>query len=196
MQPHVAPSFFPKKLFNKKVEDSKMPIRWQDRTGSDGKIQMIKAVRMKGDVGLKEAKDAIELVGETLDDSTSNEEIVLRALFQIDPQRFPLPVEDEGIDYERLWHVFRAEIQGDSEEFEDRMDQLYGVFEREAKKRSIQKFVDRLVFGALEQRISTVEGLDTICIYDHNNDFTPLDISKPEFTRMLGEAFGRWIQTI
>jgi hypothetical protein len=187
MSPHP---YFQRNL--QKVED-KMPIRWQDRSGEDGKIQLIKKIRMRGNIGLKEAKDAIEEVAETLDDSTSNEEIVLRALHQADPERFPLPAEDVRIDFEALWNTFRAEV---SEEVVDQMDELYDDFEQRATKRSIQKFVDRLVFGALEQRISTVQGFDTICIYDHNNDFVPLDISKSEFTQMLGEAFGRWIQTI
>jgi hypothetical protein len=112
---------------------------------------MIKAVRMKSDAGLKEAKEALELVAENVDDSISNEELISRTLFQIDPQRFPAPIEDEGVDYKALWHTFRSEI---AEEVADHMDQLYVVFEREARQRSIQKFVDRLVFGALEHNLS------------------------------------------
>jgi hypothetical protein len=175
-----------------------MSINWNMRGtnyGNLGKIQLIKEMRMKADCGLKEAKDAIEDAGEVLPDTATEQEILARALYLLDPNRYPLPAEDVGLDYEMMWESLKDDYSGDGAIY-DHMVEIERLAKEKAKRKAIQAFIDRTVSGTLSYRFSEVQGLDTICVYDKQGDFTPLDISKAQFKDMLVTAFNSWLKGI
>jgi hypothetical protein len=166
-----------------------MPVTWSARIGLS-KIQMIKEVRDRFPVGLKEAKDVVEEVGNLLHVTATDMDIINRALNLLDPVRFPLHGDETKIDYKELWETFK---QGIDPLVCHRMDEMERHFEEAGELKRDQLLIDRLVFGALDYRFSTIVGNNPVSFYDHPGEPTELNISRDKLKEMLQSAFNRWL---
>jgi hypothetical protein len=171
-------------------------IRWENHEYRN-KIQFIKEVRQVAGVGLKEAKDVADLVEIELQEPVRDQTLLAEALFRLDPGRFPLPIEGADlVDYKELWESMKDDYAA-NREISWHMAEIEQVAQENRRKRALQDFVDKTVSGALSNRFSRVEGLDKICVYDKQRDFTtPLNVSRAQFKDMLVTAFNSWLKGI
>ena len=163
-----------------------MPIDWT--SPNHGKIQCIKEVRQLVDVGLKEAKDAVEDVGDLMENHVTDQQIICAACHTIDPQRFP--EGSSSWDYKMLWET----LKGEYPEMARAMEVLEREHEAKLSKILARNKVAMLLSRTLNPAFNHITtGTESTLIYALRGDFTCIDLTKEELQEALRDAFNAWL---
>jgi len=158
------------------------------------KIPIIKMVRAKTQSGLKESKEAVEETAELLGNSATDEQIIQRACFVLDTDRFPFP--DEGpLDYEVMWQTLR-ECPLITTTMQEVMDETKADFEAGVRRIAIQTFVYKRMVNSLEDHFVDIQGHETVAVYDKLGKATYLDIPKSDLKELMQKTFNDWLVTL
>lgn len=167
-----------------------MAIIWDNRPMS--KIQMIKEIREVSGAGLKDAKDAIEEAGGSLDNSVADYEVISLALHILDPQQHPLASTE--LDYKKMWLELCDHVSG---AVARQMEEIKVFHEEHAKKVKQRNLTTMALKRALSStfEFSTVPGDDSVHVYDRNGVWIEeLKMSREKFKDMVQEALGEWLR--
>ena len=163
-----------------------MSVDWNNPNHK--KILGIKEIRRLTDAGLKEAKDAIEDVGDRMEDHVSDQQLIYAACNLLDPRRFP--AQGSVWDYKTLWDDLKRIALPELVQDMEKMEQEH---EKALTKILARNKLAAMVSRILSQKFDQVAGDDTIIAYDSQGNWENFDLNREEFREVFETVLMDWL---